>query len=84
VTAWVVRLFRRRTDAHGPEPELPDSPATLMARAATEQMAATEHRINDAIATLRERERQEELRRIRRTGNFAEGWLVPDRRREES
>lgn len=26
-------------------------------------------------------ERAENLRRINRTGNFAEGWLVPERRK---
>jgi len=27
-------------------------------------------------------ERAENLRRINRTGNFVEGWLVPERRKE--
>ena len=28
-----------------------------------------------------DKERAEDLRRINRTGNFAEGWLVPERRK---
>ena len=71
---WLARLFQRRTP-HEP----PESAATIKARQASEQMAATDQRIDAVIAALREQERAESLRRIKRPGNFVEGWLVPER-----
>lgn len=80
--AWFSRLFHRPRPVAPPVPEPPETPATVQARAAIDQMAATEDRIDRTLAAL-ERERAESVRRINRTGNFAEGWLVPDPRERQ-
>jgi hypothetical protein len=85
--AWFARLLRRTPAAESPAPPPApprDETVARQTRAAIEHLDVTTQRIDAVLDAVRERQRQEDLRRIRRTGNFAEGWLVPERRKEES
>jgi uncharacterized Zn finger protein (UPF0148 family) len=70
---WLVGLFRRPPKK---QPVTPETPATMKSQEASRSMEVTTSRID---AVLADADRRESLRRIKRTGNFAEGWLVPDR-----
>lgn len=63
--AWLTRLFRRASY----EPcEPPETPATIKAHQASEQLAATDQRIDRTLRALQERD----------DGGFLEHSLWPD------
>jgi uncharacterized Zn finger protein (UPF0148 family) len=70
----LIDFFRRRPPKQ--PPVMPETPATMKSQEANRSMEATTSRIDSVLADA---DRIESLRRIRRTGNFAEGWIVPDR-----
>ena len=72
----IVRRIRRGGDQR-PSPA-PSSDADFAAKIETakRQLAYSQEVMRTAA------ERAENLRRINRTGNFVEGWLVPERRKE--
>ncbi len=74
IIARIVRRIRRQVDSTPPAVPTSDADFQTKIETATKQLAYSERVMRETT------ERAENLRRIARTGNFVEGWLVPESR----